>query len=49
VGGAVGGIGGGYMIEKVGANLAFSLSAVLPLMAFIIVFYGLKKIPNFNI
>ena len=48
VGGAVGGIGGGYMIEKVGANLAFSLSAVLPLMAFIIVFYGLKKIPNFN-
>ena len=46
VGGAIGGIGGGLMIQKVGADLTFTLSALLPLIAFVIIYLGLKDFPK---
>ena len=45
VGGVVGGIGGGFMIEAYGANTTFMLSALLPLLGFIVIYYGLKNFP----
>jgi PPP family 3-phenylpropionic acid transporter len=41
----VGGIGGGFMIEAYGANTTFMLSALLPLLGFIVIYYGLKNFP----
>ena len=46
VGGAIGGLGGGYMIESFGAEMTFSLSALLPLLGFLIIFFGLKDFPK---
>ena len=46
VGGAIGGIGGGLMIENFGANLTFTLSALLPLFGFLIIFFGLRDFPK---
>ena len=45
VGGVVGGICGGFMIEAYGANTTFMLSALLPLLGFIVIYYGLKNFP----
>ena len=46
VGGAVGGIGGGLMINAYGANLTFMLSSLLPLLGFIVIYLGLKNYPD---
>ena len=46
VGGAVGGLGGGLMISAYGANLTFMLSALLPLLGFIVIYFGLKNYPD---
>ena len=46
VGGAIGALGGGFMIDRFGADNTFMLSAILPLIGFIIIFYGLKNIPK---
>ena len=42
VGGAIGGLGGGYMIEYSGMADTFMLSAILPLVGFIVLLFGLK-------
>ena len=46
VGGAVGGLGGGLMISAYGANLTFMLSALLPLLGFFVIYFGLKNYPD---
>jgi len=46
VGGAVGGLGGGLMISAYGANLTFMLSALLPLLGFVVIYFGLKNYPD---
>ena len=46
VGGAVGGLGGGLMINAYGANLTFMLSALLPLLGFVVIYFGLKNYPD---
>lgn len=46
LGGAIGGLGGGLMIDKFGAAYTFILSSVLPLIGFIIIFFGLRNIPK---
>ena len=46
VGGAIGGIGGGLMIENFGASLTFTFSAMLPLCGFVILFLGLRDFPR---
>jgi len=42
VGGAIGGLGGGYMIEYSGMANTFMLSAILPFVGFFILLLGLK-------
>jgi MFS transporter, PPP family, 3-phenylpropionic acid transporter len=44
LGGTIGGLGGGIMIDKFGAASTFMFSSVLPLLGFLVIFYGLKKI-----
>ena len=46
LGGAIGGLGGGLMINAYGANLTFVLSALLPLLGFIVIYFGLKNYPD---
>ena len=42
VGGAIGGLGGGYMIEYSGMANTFMLSAILPFLGFMVLILGLK-------
>ena len=42
VGGAIGGLGGGYLIDYWGAANTFIFSAILPLIGFIIIYLGLS-------
>lgn len=42
VGGAIGGLGGGYMIEYSGMANTFMLSAILPFFGFMVLILGLK-------
>jgi len=42
VGGAIGGLGGGYMIEYSGMVNTFMLSAILPFLGFMVLILGLK-------
>ena len=42
VGGAIGGLGGGYMIEYSGMANTFMLSAILPFLGFMVLIVGLK-------
>ena len=42
VGGALGGLGGGYLIDYWGAANTFVFSAILPLIGFIIIYLGLS-------
>ena len=42
VGGAIGGLGGGYLIDYWGAANTFVFSAILPLIGFIIIYLGLS-------
>jgi len=43
VGGALGGLGGGFIIQTYSASCAFLLSALFPLLGFIIVAFGIKS------
>jgi MFS transporter, PPP family, 3-phenylpropionic acid transporter len=43
LGGTVGGLGGGFMIDQYGAANTFMFSSILPLIAFIVIFFGLKN------
>ena len=43
LGGTIGGLGGGLMIDQYGAASTFMLSSILPLIGFIIIFFGLKN------
>jgi len=43
LGGAIGGLGGGLMIDQYGAASTFMFSSILPLIGFIIIFFGLKN------
>ena len=43
VGGALGGLGGGFIIQTYSASSAFLLSALFPLLGFIIVAFGIKS------
>ena len=42
VGGAIGGLGGGYMIEYSGMANTFMISAILPFIGFFVLMLGLK-------
>ena len=48
LGGTIGGLGGGIMIDKFGAASTFMLSSILPLIGFLVIFYGLKKMTKAN-
>lgn len=43
LGGTVGGLGGGYIIEYYSSSTAFTLAAIFPLMGFVIIYLGLKR------
>ena len=43
VGGALGGLGGGYIIQMYSASAAFTLSAIFPLIGFFIALVGIKS------
>jgi len=43
LGGTIGGLGGGLMIDLYGAASTFMFSSILPLIGFIIIFFGLKN------
>ena len=43
LGGAIGGLGGGYMIDFWGAANTFILSATLPLIGFLVIYFGLSS------
>ena len=44
LGGTIGGLGGGLMIDQYGAASTFMFSSILPLIGFIVIFFGLKSI-----
>ena len=46
LGGAIGGLGGGFMIDQFGAASTFILSSILPLIGFIVIFFGLRNAPK---
>ena len=46
LGGAIGGLGGGFMIDQFGAASTFILSSTLPLIGFIVIFFGLRNVPK---
>jgi len=43
LGGAIGGLGGGLMIDQYGAASTFMFSSILPLIGFIVIFFGLRN------
>ena len=43
LGGTIGGLGGGIMIDQYGAASTFMLSSMLPLIGFIVIFFGLRN------
>ena len=43
LGGTIGGLGGGYMIDQYGAASTFMLSSIFPLIGFMVIFFGLKN------
>ena len=42
IGGTIGGLGGGYLIQYLGGQLGFIIAAISPLIGFIVIWYGLK-------
>ena len=42
LGGTIGGLGGGLMIDQYGAASTFMFSSILPLIGFIVIFFGLR-------
>jgi MFS transporter, PPP family, 3-phenylpropionic acid transporter len=49
VGGAIGGLAGGYAIEILGGNKAFLLASAFPLLGFFVILLGLKLNNNFAV
>ena len=43
LGGTIGGLGGGFMIDQYGAASTFMLSSILPLIGFLVIFFGLRN------
>ena len=43
LGGTIGGLGGGLMIDQYGAASTFMFSSILPLIGFIVIFFGLRN------
>jgi len=43
LGGTIGGLGGGLMIDQYGAASTFMFSSVLPLIGFIVIFFGIRN------
>jgi len=43
LGGTIGGLGGGFMIDKFGAASTFMFSSILPLIGFLVIFFGLRN------
>jgi len=43
LGGTIGGLGGGFMIDQYGAASTFMFSSILPLIGFIVIFFGLRN------
>ena len=46
LGGTIGGLGGGLMIDQYGAASTFMFSSILPLIGFIVIFFGLRNTPK---
>ena len=46
LGGTIGGLGGGLMIDQYGAASTFMFSSILPLIGFIVIFFGLRNNPK---
>ena len=46
LGGTIGGLGGGLMIDQYGAASTFMFSSILPLIGFIVIFFGLRNAPK---
>jgi PPP family 3-phenylpropionic acid transporter len=46
LGGTIGGLGGGLMIDQDGAASTFMFSSILPLIGFIVIFFGLRNAPK---
>ena len=44
LGGTIGGLGGGLMIDQYGAASTFMFSSILPLIGFIVIFFGLAGV-----
>ena len=42
IGGTIGGLGGGYLIQYLGGQLGFIIAAISPLIVFIVIWFGLK-------
>ena len=42
IGGTIGGLGGGYLIQYLGGQLGFMIAAISPLIGFIVIWHGLK-------
>jgi len=43
LGGTIGGLGGGFMIDQYGAATTFMFSSILPLIGFLVIFFGLRN------
>lgn len=44
LGGAIGGIAGGYALQGLGGELTFLLAAAFPLIGFVVIAFGLKLV-----
>ena len=42
IGGTIGGLGGGYLIQYLGGQIGFMIAAISPLIGFIVIWFGLK-------
>ena len=42
IGGTVGGLGGGYLIQYLGGQMGFTVAAISPLIGFLVIWFGLK-------
>ena len=42
IGGTVGGLGGGYLIQYLGGQIGFMIAAISPLIGFMVIWFGLK-------
>jgi len=42
IGGTIGGLGGGYLIQYLGGQLGFMIAAISPLIGFLVIWFGLK-------